>query len=229
MTLIELKRLTKQYIAGEEKVEALKSVDLTIDEGEFTAIMGSSGSGKSTLLNILGCLDQPTSGEYWLNSQDVQNLDVNQLSDIRNQYLGFIFQSFHLLPRLNVWKNIELPMLYQNIGKQERKTRAKALADQMGLGERLRHMPSQLSGGQRQRVAIARALANKPKLLLADEPTGNLDSKTTIEIMDILQELNQSGVTIILVTHEDELIDYTKRTILLQDGMIVKDEKKQLA
>ncbi len=191
--------------------------------------MGSSGSGKSTLLNILGCLDQPSSGEYWLNHEDVQHLNVNQLSDIRNQYLGFIFQSFHLLPRLNVWKNIELPMLYQNIEKQERKQRAKALAERMGLGERMQHMPSQLSGGQRQRVAIARALANKPKLLLADEPTGNLDSKTTIEIMDILQELNQSGVTIILVTHEDELIDYTKRTIILQDGMVIKDEKKQLA
>ncbi len=229
MALIELKGITKQYIAGEEKVEALKSVDLTIEEGEFTAIMGSSGSGKSTLLNILGCLDQPTAGEHWLNNEDVQNLDINKLSDIRNQYLGFIFQSFHLLPRLNVWKNIELPMLYQNVGKLERKERAKALAEQMGLGERLKHMPSQLSGGQRQRVAIARALANKPKLLLADEPTGNLDSKTTVEIMDILQELNQSGVTIILVTHEEELINYTKRTIILQDGMIVKDEKKQLA
>ncbi|WP_208591400.1 ABC transporter ATP-binding protein [Gracilibacillus suaedae] len=212
-----------------KKVDALKSVDLTIEEGEFTAVMGSSGSGKSTLLNILGCLDQPSSGEYWLNHEDVQHLNVNQLSDIRNQYLGFIFQSFHLLPRLNVWKNIELPMLYQNIEKQERKQRAKALAERMGLGERMQHMPSQLSGGQRQRVAIARALANKPKLLLADEPTGNLDSKTTIEIMDILQELNQSGVTIILVTHEDELIDYTKRTIILQDGMVIKDEKKQLA
>ncbi|WP_163581713.1 ABC transporter ATP-binding protein [Gracilibacillus saliphilus] len=229
MALIELKRITKQYITGEEKVDALKSVDLTIEEGEFTAIMGSSGSGKSTLLNILGCLDQPTSGEYWLNNKDVQHLNVNQLSDIRNHYLGFIFQSFHLLPRLNVWKNIELPMLYQNIGKQERKQRAKALAERMGLGERMQHMPSQLSGGQRQRVAIARALANKPKLLLADEPTGNLDSKTTVEIMDILQELNQSGVTIILVTHEDELIDYTKRTIILQDGIVIKDEKKQLA
>ncbi|WP_018932381.1 ABC transporter ATP-binding protein [Gracilibacillus lacisalsi] len=229
MALIELKRITKQYITGEEKVDALKSVDLTIEEGEFTAIMGSSGSGKSTLLNILGCLDQPTSGEYWLNNEDVQHLNVNQLSDIRNQYLGFIFQSFHLLPRLNVWKNIELPMLYQNIRKQERKQRAKALAERMGLRERMQHMPSQLSGGQRQRVAIARALANRPKLLLADEPTGNLDSKTTIEIMDILQELNQSGVTIILVTHEDELIDYTKRTIILQDGIVIKDEKKQLA
>lgn len=224
--MIKLKDIAMIYKMGEEKVEALKEINLSIDSGEFVAIMGSSGSGKSTLLNILGCLEIPSFGSYFLHGKDINNLSTNELSEIRNQYIGFIFQSFHLLPRLNLIKNVEVPMLYNGTGKRERRERAKKLLTDLGLGNRLSHNPNELSGGQRQRVAIARSLVNYPKVLLADEPTGNLDTKTTYEIMEILKKLNDEGVTIIFVTHEKELTSYTNRTIILKDGLIISDEKK---
>lgn len=222
--LITLRDITKIYDLGSVKVPALNEVNLEISTGEFIAIMGASGSGKSTLMNIIGCLDNPTSGEYYLDGINVDKLNSDQLANIRNKKLGFVFQSFNLLARTSALENVELPLFYNSeINSSKRKQLAQVALEMVNLSDRLDHQPNQLSGGQQQRVAIARALVNKPILLLADEPTGNLDSKTTVEIMKVLQELNQSGRTIILVTHEHDISEYAKRVVELKDGKIIKD------
>jgi putative ABC transport system ATP-binding protein len=216
--------LQKVYSTGDVEVRALRGVDLTIEPGEFVAIMGSSGSGKSTLMNILGCLDYPSAGEFYLDGVRVNGLGKNELADIRNQKIGFVFQGFNLLPRTSALENVELPMLYNRSGKQgDPRTVAAAALTRVGLGERMDHEPSQLSGGQQQRVAIARSLVNSPALILADEPTGNLDSRTSIEVMSVFQELNDQGITIIVVTHEPDIAEYTKRVIEMRDGEIRRD------
>jgi putative ABC transport system ATP-binding protein len=223
--VIETRALTKTYTSGTNEVHALRGVDLSIGRGELVAIMGTSGSGKSTLMNLLGCLDSPTSGEYSLDGVRVDGLGRNELADLRNQKLGFVFQGFNLLPRTTAVDNVELPLLYDRTGKK-RDTRALAIAalERVGLGARLDHQPSELSGGQQQRVAIARALVTSPALVLADEPTGNLDSRTTIDVMALFQELNAQGITVVLVTHEPEVAVYAKRIVEVRDGRIVRDE-----
>jgi putative ABC transport system ATP-binding protein len=218
--VIQLDRITRTYRVGGEIVRALDSVSLTLERGTFTAIMGSSGSGKSTMLNILGCLDRPNSGSYTLDGEPVADLPDGKLSEIRLQKLGFVFQSFHLIPQLTVRENIELPLYYQGRDRAESLTRAEALAERVGLGQRLNHRPTELSGGQQQRVAIARALANEPKLLLADEPTGNLDSTTTEQIMSLLVELNDTGTTIVMVTHEPEIAQHCPTHLHMRDGRV---------
>jgi len=225
MSVIEIRGVTKVYGHGENEVRALRGVDLTVEPGELIAIMGTSGSGKSTLMNILGCLDTPTSGKYELDGTRVDGLSKNQLADLRNQKLGFVFQGFNLLARTSALENVELPLLYDRAGrwKDTKKMAAEAL-DRVGLGGRLDHQPSELSGGQQQRVAIARALVTQPKLLLADEPTGNLDSRTTVEVMALFQALNESGITVVLVTHESEVAQYARRIVEVRDGRIVRDE-----
>jgi putative ABC transport system ATP-binding protein len=217
--------LTKTYVSGSNEVHALRGIDLTIQRGELVAIMGTSGSGKSTLMNLLGCLDSPTSGAYELDGVRVENLDRNSLAAIRNHKIGFVFQGFNLLPRTSAIENVELPLLYDRSGRK-RDTKALAIAalERVGLGQRLDHQPSELSGGQQQRVAIARALVTGPALVLADEPTGNLDTRTTIEVMALFQELNEQGITIVLVTHEPEVAVYAKRIVEVRDGRIVRDE-----
>ncbi len=226
MALIEVDGLTKIYQMGEVAVEALRGVSLSIDAGEFVAIMGASGSGKSTFMNILGCLDKPSSGIYRLDGQSVSEMNRDQLAQIRNRRLGFVFQTFNLLPRTTALENVELPLLYNGATSKERRARALARLQQVGLQGREHHHPNQLSGGQQQRVAIARALINDPTILLADEPTGNLDSKTSIEILAIFQRLNQeNGITVVLVTHEPDIANYTSRHILFRDGRILKDER----
>jgi len=222
--LIEIKDLKKKYIMGEIEVEALKGVNLNINENEFVSIMGPSGSGKSTLMNILGCLDIPSSGDYIFDAVNVATLDDDELSEIRNRKIGFIFQTFNLLPKLNALQNVELPLVYAGKDKAERKKLAYEALAKMGLEERAHHKPNELSGGQRQRVAIARALVTKPGIILADEPTGNLDSKTGVEIMSIFRELHQEGNTIILITHEPEIAEYADRGIVIKDGLIVQDQ-----
>jgi len=222
--MIEVKNLEKVYQNGDIKVPALKNVSLTIKEGEFVAIMGSSGSGKSTFMNILGCLDKPTSGEYLLDGIPIQGRNEEELSDIRNLKIGFVFQSFNLIPRTSSLKNVELPLLYARKNQSDRREKAITILEKVGLKERIHHMPNELSGGQRQRVAIARALANEPPLILADEPTGNLDSKSGDEVMDIFKSLNNEGVTIILVTHEPEIAQHCKRVVTFKDGVLIKDE-----
>jgi putative ABC transport system ATP-binding protein len=224
--LIEIQGLTKVYGMEEATVHALSGVDMSVHRNEFVAIMGHSGSGKSTLMNILGCLDRPTAGSYVFDGRDVSKLSKNELAEVRNQKLGFIFQSFNLLPRLSALSNVMLPMLYnmhEEVSDEESRQRAIASLDAVGLGERLHHHPNQLSGGQQQRVAIARALVNKPPLILADEPTGNLDSKSSVEIMDILHNLHQNGATIVMVTHETDIAEHAQRVICVKDGRVISD------
>lgn len=222
--LIAVNNIFKTYMPGtEEEVHALNDVSLTIKKGEYIAIMGASGSGKSTLMNILGCLDIPTSGSYFLNSSNVAVMDDNQLSHIRNKEIGFVFQTFNLLPRSTALQNVELPLIYAGVSAKDRTERAKAALFKVGLADRMTHKPNELSGGQRQRVAIARALVTNPSLILADEPTGNLDSKTSVEIMNFLDDLHQQGNTIILVTHEHDIAEYAKRVVHLKDGKILSD------
>ncbi|MBK6697785.1 MAG: ABC transporter ATP-binding protein [Myxococcales bacterium] len=223
MPLIALEAITKVYASGDAELRALDGVSLTIDAGEFVAIMGSSGSGKSTLMNILGCLDRPTSGRYLLADRDVSKLDKNELAEVRNQLLGFVFQSFNLLARTSAAENVELPLVYSGVTAKERRERAAAALEKVGLANRKGHHPNQLSGGQQQRVAIARALVSQPRLILADEPTGNLDSKTTVEIMALLQSLGKSGITIVFVTHEPDVAAYASRVIVVRDGRIQSD------
>jgi putative ABC transport system ATP-binding protein len=222
--IVRLERISKRYVMGEETVHALDELDLVVREGEFVAIMGPSGSGKSTLLNLLGCLDRPTSGSYYLGETDVARLSDDAISNIRNERIGFIFQSFNLIPALTVLENIEVPFFYAGVSARTARQKSRQLAERVGLGQRLSHKPTQLSGGQQQRVAIARALANDPFIILADEPTGNLDSATGREIMKILHELNRGGKTIIMVTHEDDIAAHAQRTIHMRDGRVVEAE-----
>jgi putative ABC transport system ATP-binding protein len=223
--VIRTQQLVKTYVSGTNEVHALRGIDLTIGKGEFVAIMGASGSGKSTLMNLLGCLDTPTSGSYELDGVTVEGLGKDALADIRNQKIGFVFQGFNLLPRTTALENVELPMLYDRTGKvRDTKALATAALQRVGLGDRLDHQPSELSGGQQQRVAIARALVTEPALILADEPTGNLDSRTSVEVMALFQELNEQGITIVLVTHEPDIAAYTKRIVEVRDGRIRRDE-----
>jgi putative ABC transport system ATP-binding protein len=225
MNVIRTEQLTKTYVSGTNEVHALRGIDLAIGKGELVAIMGTSGSGKSTLMNLLGCLDSPTSGAYELDGVRVESLGKNELAAIRNQKLGFVFQGFNLLPRTTALENVELPMLYDRSGrKRDTKALATRALERVGLGGRLDHQPSELSGGQQQRVAIARALVTEPALVLADEPTGNLDTHTTIEVMALFQELNEQGITIVLVTHEPEVAVYAKRVVEVRDGRIIRDE-----
>jgi putative ABC transport system ATP-binding protein len=224
-TVIKLEEIHKIYHTGDIDVHAVRGVTAEIQAGEFVAIMGASGSGKSTLMNIIGCLDRSTKGRYWLDGTDVSELDRDELADIRNQKIGFIFQGFNLLSRTSALENVELPMLYlhRSLAGHEQRDRALRALDMVGLAERAGHHPNQLSGGQQQRVAIARALVNQPALLLADEPTGNLDSQTSIEIMGVFQKLNDQGITIVMVTHELDIARYTRRNLIMRDGRIVSD------
>jgi putative ABC transport system ATP-binding protein len=222
--LIQLEEVTKTYDSGENAVQALRGVDVAITRGEFVAIIGPSGSGKSTLMHILGCLDNPSTGKYWLDGEDVAELTSRQLARIRNQKIGFVFQTFNLLPRATILKNVELPLLYAGLGTEERREKARAALDRVGIGNRAKHRPNELSGGQRQRVAIARALVNNPSLILADEPTGNLDQKTGSEIISIFEELASHDETIVLVTHDPAIAARTSRRIKIVDGLIVDGE-----
>jgi len=223
--VVLLKDIHKVYDSGEVKVHAVRGVSLEIKRGEFIAVMGASGSGKSTMMNLIGCLDRPTSGAYLLDGVDISALDRDELADIRNQKLGFVFQGFNLLSRTTALENVELPMLYsrKRISARELRARAEYCLDIVGLSKRADHFPSQLSGGQQQRVAIARALVNEPQVLVADEPTGNLDSKTSVEILDVFQKLNEQGITILMVTHELDVAQYAKRNLIMRDGRIVSD------
>ena len=221
--VITLEGITKTYVNGKLTVPVLHGIDLSIYEGEFTSIMGPSGSGKSTFMNILGCLDRPTSGSYRLDGEEVAHLGDDELAYVRNKRIGFVFQSFNLLPKLTALDNVALPMVYAGVSKAERTARASQLLTDLGLGTRLDHMPAELSGGQRQRVAIARALANDPAIIMADEPTGNLDSKASLDVMHIFTELYREGRTIILVTHEPDIAEYAGRNVVLKDGLIVED------
>jgi putative ABC transport system ATP-binding protein len=223
MALIETRDLWKTYVMGSEEIHALRGVSIEIDRGEYVAIMGPSGSGKSTLMNLIGCLDTPTKGSYLLNGKQVSQMNDNELARIRNEEIGFVFQTFNLLPRASALHNVELPLVYAAVPSKDRQTRARAALDKVELTERMSHRPNELSGGQRQRVAIARALVNNPSILLADEPTGNLDSKTGNEIMGLFDRLHAAGNTIILVTHEADIAAYARRAIHLRDGQVEKD------
>lgn len=224
--MIHLRSVEKHYSLAKEQVKVLDNIHLQINQGEFTAIMGPSGSGKTTLMNIIGCLDRPTSGEYWLNNQLVSDYGERELAHVRNRSIGFVFQQFQLLPRLNAQQNVALPMIYAGLGKKERNERATEALEKLGLKERMKHLPNELSGGQKQRVAIARAIVNQPEIILADEPTGALDTQTSGQIMDLFTMLHQEGTTIILVTHEQEIAAYAKRTIFVRDGMMTGKESE---
>ena len=224
MAVLTIENLQRTFGTGQNAVRALRGVSFVVEEGEFVAIMGPSGSGKSTMMNQLGCLDRPSEGRYWVDGMEVSRMDDEQLADLRNQKIGFIFQGFHLLPRTSAVENVELPLLYRGMPIKERRERCKEALTSVGLGHRFDHYPAQMSGGEQQRVAIARALVTRPKILLADEPTGNLDSETTLSVMQILQELNDEGLTILLVTHEPEIACYMKRIIRFRDGRIQTDE-----
>jgi putative ABC transport system ATP-binding protein len=224
--ILQLRSITRDFKIGAQTVHVLKGIDLDIFKNQYVALMGPSGSGKSTLMNLLGCLDTPTEGSYVLNGSDVSALDDNALAEIRNNEIGFVFQTFNLLPRSTALENVALPLVYAGWGKEERIARASEVLTQVGLGDRMDHKPNQLSGGQRQRVAVARALVNKPALILADEPTGNLDSKTSVEIMKLFDEIQAAGNTVVLVTHEEDIAQYAKRVIRLVDGNIDSDLSK---
>ena len=223
--MINISSISKEYVMGDNKLLALNNVDVSINEGEFVSIMGSSGSGKSTLMNIIGCLDVPSNGDYFFRDNNISNYSSNKLAELRNKDIGFIFQNFNLLPRLNALENVILPLLYSGKSKKERVELALKALKNVGLKDRTHHRPNQLSGGQQQRVSIARAIAGTPKLILADEPTGALDSSTSLEIMKILNDLNQTGITIVLVTHEDDIAKYGSRIIKMRDGKIIEDNK----
>lgn len=225
-TVIELKDIMKTYTMGDSIVHALYHVDLHIKFGEFTAIMGPSGSGKSTMMNILGCLDRPTSGEYYLDGKEIAGYNDDELAHTRNKKIGFVFQNFNLLSKLTAQANVALPLIYAGVGEEERMERAKKALENVGLGQRLDHKPMEMSGGQRQRVAIARALINNPAIIMADEPTGNLDTKSSYEIMDIFKGLNDEGRTIVMVTHEPDIAEQTKRILVMRDGQLVSDERR---
>ena len=224
MSVLELRELTRVYHLGAVEVPALRGVSLTVGRGEFVAVMGPSGSGKSTLMNLIGCLDRPTSGTYILNGRDVSRMTDDELADVRNREVGFVFQTFNLLPRLSALKNVEMPMIYAGVARPERRARAEAALARVGLAHRLPHAPMELSGGEQQRVAIARALVNQPAILLADEPTGNLDSRSGAEILATVQTLNASGMTLLMVTHDREVAEHSGRIITLHDGRLVADE-----
>ncbi|MFA7360948.1 MAG: ABC transporter ATP-binding protein [Candidatus Kapaibacterium sp.] len=226
--IIDITNITKVYEMGEEKLFALNGVDVVIERNEYVAIMGPSGSGKSTLMNIIGCLDTPTSGKYILNGKDVHEMDDDELAEIRNREIGFVFQTFNLLPRNNALHNVELPLIYSGLSKSDRMKQAKDALANVGLADRMMHKPNELSGGQRQRVAVARALVNNPSIILADEPTGNLDTKTGEEIMALFMDLNKKGNTIILVTHEEEIARHANRIIKIRDGLIESDKIKEM-
>ncbi len=221
--IIETKDIARTYKMGSEIIKALQTITIQIDQGEYVAFMGPSGSGKSTLMNIIGCLDTPSSGTYILNNNDVSDLTENELAEIRNKEIGFVFQTFNLLPRASALENVALPLIYAGYGKSDRDDKALEALESVGLGDRAKHKPNELSGGQRQRVAIARALVNDPSIILADEPTGNLDSKTSYDIMDLFQELHDKGNTIIMVTHEDDIAHYAHRIVRLRDGLVEQD------
>lgn len=221
--LITIRDIGRKYVIGSEVIHALKSVSLTINKGEFVALMGPSGSGKSTLMNILGCLDTPTKGEYILNGINVSQMSENQLAEVRNKEIGFVFQTFNLLPRNTALDNVALPLVYSGINKEDREARAQKALENVGLGHRVHHKPNELSGGQRQRVAVARALINDPSIILADEPTGNLDTKTSIEIMGLIEDIHDKGNTIILVTHEEDIALHAHRIVRMRDGLIEND------
>lgn len=228
-SIIEIREITKFYKVGTQVVKALNGVNLNVNRNEFVALMGPSGSGKSTLMNIIGCLDTPTSGTYVLNNNDVSRLVDDELAEIRNKEIGFVFQTFNLLPRYTALENVALPLIYAGMGIKERNNRAVEVLKQVGLDDRMDHRPNELSGGQRQRVAVARALVNNPSIILADEPTGNLDTKTSYEIMALIDEIHQQGNTIILVTHEEDIALHAKRIVRLRDGIVEKDELQQSA
>jgi putative ABC transport system ATP-binding protein len=224
--VIRIEGITKEYVMGESVIRALRGIDILIHRNEYLAVMGPSGSGKSTLMNMLGCLDTPSSGRYEFNGKDVASMEDDELAEIRNREIGFVFQTFNLLPRSTSLENVELPLIYAGIGTQERQRRAEAALMAVGLGERMDHKPNELSGGQRQRVAIARALVNQPSIILADEPTGNLDSQTGEEIMGLLERLYEGGNTIVVVTHEEEIAEHARRVVRLKDGFIESDQRR---
>jgi putative ABC transport system ATP-binding protein len=224
-SVIKIRSITRDFPLGQEVVKVLKGIDLNIEKGEYVALMGPSGSGKSTLMNLLGCLDTPTSGSYMLNGVDVSSMSDDELAEIRNKEIGFVFQTFNLLPRTTALGNVALPMVYAGASKQERMARATEVLADVGLSDRMDHKPNQLSGGQRQRVAVGRALVNRPSIILADEPTGNLDSKTSLEIMQLFETIHKAGNTVIVITHEEEIAAHTNRIIRLRDGVIESDDR----